>query len=89
MYAQQGSCQSAAYEATTNLAVKLASITDGTSNTAAVNESLMNDGTGNSNDVRRLLGYTNSGMVEQIDVPALLVVQDALANFQNWQPWSI
>ena len=38
---------------------------------------------------RRLLGYTNSGLVEQIDVPALLVVQDALANFQNWQPWSI
>ena len=89
MYTQQGSCASAAYAATTNLSVKLASITDGTSNTAAVSESLVNDGSGNSNDVRRLLGYTNSGLVEQIDVPALLVVQDALANFVNWQPWSI
>jgi prepilin-type N-terminal cleavage/methylation domain-containing protein/prepilin-type processing-associated H-X9-DG protein len=89
MYTQQGSCASAAAAATTNLKVSLASVTDGTSNTAAVSESLMNDGSGNSNDVRRLLGYTNAALIEQPDVPALLVVQDALANFQNWQPWSI
>ena len=58
----QGACRSAASAATTNLSVKLASITDGTSNTAAVSESLVNDGSGNSNDVRRLLGYTNSAL---------------------------
>jgi prepilin-type N-terminal cleavage/methylation domain-containing protein/prepilin-type processing-associated H-X9-DG protein len=89
MYTQQGACRSPAFAATTNLSVKLASITDGTSNTAAVSESLVNDGSGNSPDVRRLLGYTNSALIEAIDAPALLVVQDALANFQNWQPWSI
>ena len=89
MYTAQGACRSAAFAATSNLTVKFASITDGTSNTAAVSESLVNDGSGNANDVRRLLGYTNSALVEQIDVPALLVVQDALSNFVNWQPWSI
>jgi prepilin-type N-terminal cleavage/methylation domain-containing protein/prepilin-type processing-associated H-X9-DG protein len=89
MYTQQGSCRSAAYAATTNVSVNLASITDGTSNTAAVSESLVNDGSGNSPDPRRLLGYTNSGLIEQDDVPALLVVQDALTGFVNWQPWSI
>ena len=47
MYKQQGSCVSAAYAATTDVNVSLASITDGTSNTAAVSESLVNDGSGN------------------------------------------
>jgi prepilin-type N-terminal cleavage/methylation domain-containing protein/prepilin-type processing-associated H-X9-DG protein len=89
MYTQQGSCQSAAYAATTNVNVNLASITDGTSNTAAVSESLTNDGSGNSNDPRRNLNYTNSGLVEAINVPALAVVQDGLAGPVNWQPWSI
>ena len=68
--------------------VSLASITDGTSNTAAVSESLVNDGAGNSPDGRRNLNYTNSGLVEAIDVPALAVVQDGLAGPINWQPWS-
>ena len=71
--------RSAAYAATTNVNVSLASITDGTSNTAAVSESLVNDGAGNSPDGRRNLNYTNSGLVEAIDVPALAVVQDGLA----------
>ncbi len=89
MYKQQGSCATAAKAATTDVNVTLASITDGTSNTAAVSESLMNDGSGNSNDNRRNLGYTNSALVEATDVPALAVVQDGLAGWVNWQPWSI
>ncbi len=89
MYVQQGSCSSAAYAATTNVNVTLASVTDGTSNTAALSESLVNDGSGNSSDPRRNLNYTPSGLVEAIDVPALAVVQDGLANATNWQPWSI
>jgi prepilin-type N-terminal cleavage/methylation domain-containing protein/prepilin-type processing-associated H-X9-DG protein len=89
MYKNQGACASAAYAATTNVVVRLASITDGTSNTAAVSESLVNDGTGNSTDPRRNLNYTNSGLVEATDVPALAVVQDGLAGPINWQPWSI
>ncbi len=89
MYVQQGSCRSAAYAATTNVTVTIASITDGTSNTAAVSESLTNDGSGNSNDKRRLLNYTNAALVEQTDVPAILVVRDGLANARNWAQWSI
>jgi prepilin-type N-terminal cleavage/methylation domain-containing protein/prepilin-type processing-associated H-X9-DG protein len=89
MYKNQGACASAAYAATTNVNVTLASITDGTSNTAAISESLVNDGSGNSPDGRRNLNYTNSGLVEAIDVPALAVVQDGLAGPINWQPWSI
>ena len=89
MYLQQGACASAASASTTNLTVSLASITDGTSNTAAVSESLVNDGSGNSPDPRRNLGYTNAGLVESPNVPALLVVQDGVANATNWQPWSI
>ncbi len=89
MYKQQGSCVSAAYAATTDVNVTLASITDGTSNTAAVSESLTNDGSGSSSDPRRNLNYTNSGLVEATDVPALAVVQDGLAGAVNWQPWSI
>ena len=71
------------------MTVTLASITDGTSNTAAVSESLINDGSGKSNDRRRLLNYTNAALVEKTDVAALAVVQDGLAKPVNWQPWSI
>ena len=70
------------------MVVNLASITDGTSNTAAVSESLINDGSGTASDNRRNLGYTPSALVEQIDVPALAVVQEGMANWTNWQPWS-
>ena len=55
MYAGQYWCSSAVTDATTNSNVTLASITDGTSNTAAVSESLINDGKGNSTDRRRNL----------------------------------
>jgi prepilin-type processing-associated H-X9-DG protein len=89
MYLGQWWCATAGADATTNVNVTLASITDGTSNTAAVSESLVNDGSGNSPDPRRNLNCTNSALVEAIDVPALAVVQDGLAGPINWQPWSI
>jgi prepilin-type processing-associated H-X9-DG protein len=92
MYLGQWWCITAAAEANTNLNVTLASITDGTSNTAAVSESLLNDGSGASPDPRRNLNYTNSGLIdarENPSVPALAVVQDGLAGPINWKPWSI
>ncbi|WP_240911104.1 DUF1559 family PulG-like putative transporter [Paludisphaera soli] len=88
MHNAQGPCPTAAAAATANLTVSLASITDGTSNTACLSESLVNDGTGNHRDPRRNLNYTNSGIVQQADVPALLVVQDAQRGVINWQAWS-
>jgi prepilin-type N-terminal cleavage/methylation domain-containing protein/prepilin-type processing-associated H-X9-DG protein len=89
MYAGQLFCSSPESDATANITVSLASITDGTSNTAAVSESLVNDGSGNSNDPRRNLNYTDSAIVEKPNAPALAVVQDAQAGVTNWQAWSI
>ncbi len=89
MHNDIGACASTGHAATTNLTVNLQSITDGTSNTAAVSESLKNDGTGKSNDVRRLLNYTNSALIEQENVPAALVVQDGLSGAVNYSSWSI
>jgi prepilin-type N-terminal cleavage/methylation domain-containing protein/prepilin-type processing-associated H-X9-DG protein len=74
-----------------NVNVSLASITDGTSNTAAVSESLVNDGTGAAPDKRRNLHYTASGLIDAQDhpsVPALAVVQDGLAKPIPYAPWS-
>src|SRR5271166_3734689 len=74
-----------------NVNVTLASITDGTSNTAAVSESLVNDGSGNSSDKRRNLYYTASGLIDAEiypSVPALAVVQDGLASPIEYPPWS-
>jgi prepilin-type N-terminal cleavage/methylation domain-containing protein/prepilin-type processing-associated H-X9-DG protein len=90
MYSGRYWCGSDARDATTNVNVTIASITDGTSNTAALSESLVNDGSGLSNDPRRNLNYTNSGLVEATDVPVMTVVQDGLAPgaVQNWQSWS-
>jgi prepilin-type N-terminal cleavage/methylation domain-containing protein/prepilin-type processing-associated H-X9-DG protein len=91
MYVGQLYCSTAAQQANTNVTVTLASITDGTSNTAAVSESLVNDGTGNSSDPRRNLFYTSSGLIDAQNnpsVPALAVVQDGLANPIPYQPWS-
>ncbi len=91
MYVGKYWCITAAQDANTNVNVTLASITDGTSNTAAVSESLVNDGSGNSPDKRRNLYYTSSGLVDaqsHPSVPALAVVQDGLANPIVYQPWS-
>jgi prepilin-type N-terminal cleavage/methylation domain-containing protein/prepilin-type processing-associated H-X9-DG protein len=85
-------CQTAAQQANTNVTVSLASITDGTSNTAAVSESLVNDGSGKSPDPRRNLYYTPAGLIDAQNFPsvaALAVVQDGLANPVAYQSWSI
>jgi len=89
MYGGLGYCDTAQRAANIDVTVSLASITDGTSNTAAVSESLKNDGSGNSPDPRRNLNYTDSALVQQVNAPALLVVRDGLAGAINWQPWSI
>jgi prepilin-type N-terminal cleavage/methylation domain-containing protein/prepilin-type processing-associated H-X9-DG protein len=91
MYQGQVWCATAAQQANTSVTVTLASITDGTSNTAAVSESLVNDGSGKASDPRRNLFYTSSGLIDAQNspsVPALAVVQDGLANPIPYQPWS-
>jgi prepilin-type N-terminal cleavage/methylation domain-containing protein/prepilin-type processing-associated H-X9-DG protein len=88
MYTAQGPCSSAGAAATANISVSLASITDGTSNTACLSESLTNDGTGNHRDPRRNLNYTNSALVQAPNVGVLAVVQDARAGVINWAEWS-
>jgi prepilin-type N-terminal cleavage/methylation domain-containing protein/prepilin-type processing-associated H-X9-DG protein len=90
MYQGRAYC-TAVSDPNVNVTVSLASITDGTSNTAAVSESLVNDGTGNSPDKRRNLHYTASGLIDAQDnpsVPALAVVQDGLAKPIPYAPWS-
>lgn len=91
MYQGQVWCVTAPQQANTNVTVSLASITDGTSNTAAVSESLVNDGSGKATDPRRNLFYTSSGLIDAQNNPsvaALAVVQDGLANPIPYQPWS-
>jgi prepilin-type N-terminal cleavage/methylation domain-containing protein/prepilin-type processing-associated H-X9-DG protein len=77
-------------DSTANSTVTLASITDGTSNTAAVSESLVNDGLGNSPDPRRNLNYTTS-YTDSANALVMTVIQGAQAPgaLQNWQPWSL
>src|SRR5262249_6488249 len=92
MYQGQWWCLTPALDANTNVNVSMASITDGTSNTAAVSESLVNEGAGNSPDPRRNLNYTPSGIIDPLVVPsvdAFVAVRDGLANPRNWQPWSL
>ncbi|MHC5537335.1 DUF1559 family PulG-like putative transporter [Singulisphaera rosea] len=80
---------SAQADATTNNVVSLASITDGTSNTAAVSESLVNDGQGNSPDPRRNLNYTTSYTDSpNADVMTVIAGAQAKGALQNWQDWS-
>jgi prepilin-type N-terminal cleavage/methylation domain-containing protein/prepilin-type processing-associated H-X9-DG protein len=80
---------SAQSDPTCNSTVTLASVTDGTSNTAAVSESLVNDGQGNSPDPRRNLNYTTS-YTDSANAQAMTVIQGAQAPgaLQNWQAWS-
>ena len=88
MYSGVVFCSSAS-DPTANSTVTLASITDGTSNTSAVSESLVNDGLGKSPDPRRNLNYTNSG-TDKADAQVMTVIQGAQAPgaLQNWQAWS-
>ena len=71
-----------------NNTIKFSHITDGTSNTAALSESLVNEGLGNSDNRRRNLYYTPSAMIQKIGAPIEAVVQDGLASHLNWQEWS-
>ncbi len=91
MYLGQLYC-TAVSDPNVNVNVTLASITDGTSNTAAVSESLLNDGSGNNPDGRRNLNYTYAGLMDAQNypsIPAMAVIQDGLANPVNYAPWSV
>lgn len=71
-----------------NNTVRFADIKDGLSNTAALSESLVNEGQGNSPDRRRNLYYTNSALIQQAGTSINSVVQDGLASPVNWSDWS-
>ncbi|WP_437191566.1 DUF1559 family PulG-like putative transporter [Planctomicrobium sp. SH527] len=73
---------------TTNRCFYLRDVTDGTSNTVMLSESLVSNGTGTNRDNRRNLSYTNSAMIEQYDVYIDAVVRDGLANPLNWADWT-
>ena len=91
MHSQAVDCSTAPQQVNNSVTVSLASITDGTSNTAALSESLVNDGSGKNPDPRRNLWYTSSGLIDASinpSVSALAVVQDGLANPIEYQPWS-
>ncbi|QDV48046.1 DUF1559 domain-containing protein [Gimesia fumaroli] len=76
------------WRATTNASFGFSDIKDGLSNTAALSESLVNDGSGNHPDRRRNLYYTNSAMIEQYDAYIDQVVSDGLSGYLNWSDWS-
>jgi prepilin-type N-terminal cleavage/methylation domain-containing protein/prepilin-type processing-associated H-X9-DG protein len=91
MYLGQLYC-TAVSDPNVNVNVTMASITDGTSNTAAVSESLVNDGSGNNPDGRRNLNYTYAGLMDAQNYPsigAMAVIQDGLANPVNYAPWGV
>lgn len=71
-----------------NNTVRFRDITDGLSNTAAISECLVNDGSGNHRDIRRNLYYTGSGMIQTPGASIRDVVTDGLSNPQNWSDWS-
>jgi prepilin-type N-terminal cleavage/methylation domain-containing protein len=73
---------------TTNRAFGLRHVTDGTSNTAMLSESLVSNGTSVNKDNRRNLSYTNSAMIEQYDAYIDAVVRDGLAGPINWAAWT-
>jgi len=90
MYNTTGPCNPPGKAANTNVNVTIASVTDGTSNTALVSESLMNDGSGDSPDPRRRFNYTDSGLIEAIDVDIYAVIRDGLAGpARNWSFWTM
>ncbi|XZE21739.1 DUF1559 domain-containing protein [Pirellulaceae bacterium SH449] len=70
-----------------NNTVRFNSFTDGLSNTAAISESLVNEGQGRSRDRRRNLYYTNSALIQVPNTPIAAVVADGLAGHVNWPDW--
>ncbi|WP_372719652.1 DUF1559 domain-containing protein [Novipirellula sp.] len=77
------------WRSTTNRNFGFRDILDGLSNTAAIAESLVNDGSGKMLDDRRNLHYTNSALVEAYDAYIDQVVTDGLNGYKNWEPWSM
>lgn len=71
-----------------NNTVRFSDITDGLSNTGAISESLVNDGSGNHRDPRRNLYYTGAGLIQSPGASIRDVVTDGLANHVNWADWS-
>lgn len=78
---------SANWSQTTNNVVRIRDVTDGTSNTAMLSESLVSAG-GTNTDRRRNLSYTNSAAIEQYDAYIDNVVRDGLANPINFASWT-
>ena len=71
-----------------NHTVSFRDLTDGLSNTAAMSESLVNDGSGDHQDKRRNLYYTGAALIQQPGTNIRDVVNDGLANPVNWSDWS-
>jgi hypothetical protein len=89
MYNTVGPCDPAGRATNTNVNVTVASIPDGLSNTTAASEFLMNDGSGDSNHPRHRFNFTDSGLIERIDVDISAVVRDGLAGpARNWAFWT-
>jgi len=82
-----GNCQGSWLQSS-NQTIRYRDILDGLSNTAALAESLVNNGSGEGVDPRRLLSYTPSGMIQNFGTPIENVVADGLANHVNWSDWS-
>lgn len=68
--------------------VRFRDIRDGLSNTAALSESLVNDGSGNSDDPRRNLNYTNGQLIQTPGTYIGDVVNNGMSSYVNWQEWS-
>lgn len=73
---------------TTNNVVRIRDITDGTSNTAMLSESMV-AGSATNTDTRRNLSYTSSQAIEQYDAYVDNVVRDGLAGATNYASWTI
>ena len=83
-----GGPYSSNWRSTTNQAFSIDSITDGTSNTAMLSESMVSNGSTKNQDNRRNLCYTNSAMIEQYDAYMDAVVRDGLSGAINWGDWT-
>ena len=71
-----------------NNIVRFGDVTDGLSNTAALSESLVNDGTGESRDPRRLLCYTSAALIQSPGTSLDQFVRNGLTSYLNWASWS-
>ncbi|ODA33555.1 DUF1559 domain-containing protein [Planctopirus hydrillae] len=80
-------CQNGS-QLSSNDSVRLRDVTDGTSNTAMLSESLVAD-SNNHTDRRRNLSYTSSaGSIQSLNAPIRTLVVDGLATATNWAAWT-